>query len=222
MQRAGHELSSFLRDLSTGFFRSGSGPLVGVLFSILPTGAMALGLALGTTMMVDRGLSENEIANLNLVTTVSAAIGCVVGGWISDRFGHRPCLALWYALTALPTFFLASRFTGTDGMMGVTLAAYAAAAISYNFAFGLQYGTSTAIFMGLTRKAVAATQFTGYMALHNLVYSYSSLWQGQTAEIYGYARALTLDGWLAFAPLVLIPFLKRPKNREGAGSLRQG
>ena len=66
--------------------------------------------------------------------------------------------------------------------------------------------------MRLSNPAIAATQFTGYMALHNLTYTYTSLWQGRFADLYGYARALTLDGWLAFVPLLLLPLLKVPKR----------
>jgi len=78
----------------------------------------------------------------------------------------------------------------------------------------LVQGTSTAVFMGLTSPAVAATQFTGYMALHNFVYSYSSLWQGKYADLHGYAKVLFMDGWIAFIPLLLLPFLK-PRKQAG-------
>ena len=61
----------FLRDLYTGFFRSGSGPLIGVVFAILPQGAVALGLALATTIPIDLGMSEEQIAGLSLLTSVA-------------------------------------------------------------------------------------------------------------------------------------------------------
>jgi PAT family beta-lactamase induction signal transducer AmpG len=206
-------LKTFFIDLYRGFFRSGIGPIVGVAFSLLPFGALALGLVLGSTMQVDLGMTEDQIATLTIFTAILAALGCVTGGWISDRVGHRKALGAWYVLTTLPTFYLASQFTGTEGMEGITLRTFYIAVCAYSFTSGLVLGTSTAIFMGLTNPAVAATQFTGYMALHNLVYTYSSLWQGHYADIYGYARILTLDGWIAFAPLLLLPFL-RPSTRS--------
>ena len=201
-------LKTFFNELYQGFFRSGIGPIVGVVFSLLPFGALALGLVLGSTMQVDLGMTEDQIATLTIVTAVLAALGCVIGGWVSDRVGHRKSLGVWYVLTTIPTFYLASQFTGTEGMQGVTLRVFYVAVSVYSFTSGLQFGTITAIFMGLTNPAVAATQFTGYMALHNVVYTYSSLWQGHHAAIYGYARTLTLDGWIAFVPLILLPFLR--------------
>jgi PAT family beta-lactamase induction signal transducer AmpG len=206
-------LAKYMLDLVRGFFLAGSGPVLGVVYGLLPPGALALGLALGSTMQVDLGMDEDRIARLNLFTTVASALGCVAGGWVSDRLGHRKSLAAWTVLTTLPTFWLAGKFTGVEGMAGVTLATYTVGSLLYAFTAGLIYGTSVAVFMGLTSPIVAATQFSGYMALHNFVYSYSSAWQGSYAEAFGYARTLRLDAWLALVPILTFPFL-RPANRE--------
>jgi PAT family beta-lactamase induction signal transducer AmpG len=200
-------LLKFLGDLRDSLFYSGRGPFLGVFFAAMPGGALALGLALSTTMQVDLGMDEGQIAELNFYTTVVAALGCVIGGWVSDRLGHRKMLALWYGLTTLPTFWLSGQFTGAAGMEGVTIAEYFRVAILYNFTSGLLQGTSIAVFMGLTSPLVAGTQFTGYMALKNLVYSYSSIWQGQMADAAGYAATLRLDAIIAFGPMLVLPFL---------------
>jgi PAT family beta-lactamase induction signal transducer AmpG len=221
-------LGVFLRDLRDGLFRSGRGPMLGVLFASIPGGALALGLALGTTMQVDLQMDENAIATLSLWSSIVSAAGCVIGGLVSDRFGHRKSLAVWYVLTTLPTFWLARQFTGA-GMEGVTVGEYYRAVMAYSLASGLVQGTAIAVFMGLTSPLVAATQFTGYMALKNLVYSYSALWQGNAADAWGYARTVHLDAWVGFTPLLVLPFLlpstrgRRDERREPApaqGGLR--
>ncbi|MCF7824698.1 MAG: MFS transporter [Candidatus Marinimicrobia bacterium] len=209
------ELRQFFRDLFQGFFKSGVGPIAGVAFSLLPFGALALGLVLGSTIQVDLGMDENQIAKLTMYGTVFAAGGCVLGGWVSDRVGHRKALGVWYVLTTIPTFFLARQFVGLEGTVGVSIQMFFYVSIAYSFTSGLVQGTSTAVFMGLTSPAVAATQFTGYMALHNFVYSYSSLWQGKYADLHGYAKVLFMDGWIAFIPLILLPFLK-PRKQDSA------
>ena len=206
-------LKKFFEELFQGFFKSGIGPIAGVAFSFLPFGALALGLVLGSALQVDLGMDENQIATLTMLGTVSAATGCILGGWISDRVGHRKALGVWYVLTTIPTFYLARQFTGIEGTAGLTISMFFYVSIAYSFTSGLVQGTSTAVFMGLTSPAVAATQFTGYMALHNFVYSYSSLWQGKYADIHGYAKVLFMDGWIAFLPLILLPFLKPRKQQ---------
>jgi MFS family permease len=210
--RIAAQLREFRIELYEGFFKSGKGPLIGVFFSLLPAGALALGLALGSTMQVDLGMTEKQIADLTVIGTIVAALGCVLGGWISDRVGHRRALFVWYLLTTLPTFWLASQFAG-EGMTGITLRAFYIAAIAYSLTSGLIMGTSSAVFMGLTNPAVAGTQFTGYMALHNLVYSYSSIWQTRFANVHGYARTLVVDGLVVVLPLILLPFL-RPSTKS--------
>ena len=207
LRALGARLRKFLRDLYEGLFRSGRGPLLGVFFAGMPGGALALGLALGSTMQVDLGMDEKQIAELNLYTTIVAALGCVIGGWVSDRLGHRRMLAVWYGLTTIPTFWLSGQFTGAAGMEGVTIAEYFRVAILYNFTSGLLQGTAIAVFMGLTSPLVAGTQFTGYMALKNIVYSYSSIWQGRMADAAGYAATLRLDAIIAFGPMLVLPFL---------------
>lgn len=209
------QLKAYFIELGRGFFLSGKGPLLGMVFAVVPNGALALGLALGNTMQVDLGMSEDQIAELNVYGTVAAAAGCIIGGWVSDRLGHRKMLALWYALTTIPTFWLSGQFTGASGMEGVTIQSYYAVSVAYGFFSGLIAGTAIAVFMGLTSPLVAATQFSGYMALRNLMYSYSSTWQGSFADAHGYLATLRLDAWIAFLPILLIPFLTPRKGEAG-------
>jgi PAT family beta-lactamase induction signal transducer AmpG len=205
-------LRDFFRELYLGFFKSGPGPLVGVVLAMLPVGAIALGLALGSTMQVDLGMTEDQIAKLTLWTTVAAALGCVAGGWIADKIGHRLSLAIWVALTTVPTILLSREFTGS-AMEGVTLREFWNWMVIYSFAAGLTNAASIAVYMGLTSPKIAGTQFTGYMALKNLVYTYSSNWQGRMAEARGYPTPLRLDCLIALLPILLYPWL-RPSTRS--------
>ncbi len=207
LNRVVEELKTFFKEIYLGFFRSGRGPVFGVAFALLPSGALALGLGLGSTLQVDVGMDEQQIATLTFFGTIIAAAGCILGGWISDRVGHRKALSVWYILTIIPTLYLASHFIGTEGTAGITIAMFIGASLSYSFASGLIQGTRTALFMGLTNPRVAATQFTGYMALNNLVYTYSSFWQGRFADANGYAGTMYLDSLLIIVPLLVIPLL---------------
>ena len=205
----------FLRELRVGFFGSGPGPLLGVVFALLPMGAMTLSSSVSTTMQVDLGMTDAQIAQLNLYTTALSGFGCVIGGWLADRFGQRRMLVLWYLATSLPTLYLAVSLATAGGLEGITIAQFFAASLVFSFCMGLHYGTSAAVFMGLTNPLVAATQFTGYMALRNLTISYTNLWQGAVADAQGFATVLAIDAALVLLPVLLIPFLK-PAARPAA------
>jgi predicted MFS family arabinose efflux permease len=75
----------------------------------------------------------------------------------------------------------------------------------------MTFGAHKGVFMGMTNPAVAATQFTAFMAMSNLAISYSNYWQGIVAERFGYSAVLYFDALIMLVPLAVIPFLK---NRE--------
>ena len=219
----GRELSRFVRDAWTAFTGSRAA-LVGVFAALLPAGAYALSLALQSNLAVELGLDDNEIAQLNLISTVVFAPFCIVGGWVSDRFGRRSSLALFAFLTVVPTLWLAYVMWQAGWIMPVDLktpnrphpttvlvVTYWATVIVYNVFQGLYYGIRTALYMDVTIPAVAATQFTAYMALLNLCISYTAWWQGHAVEALGYPLTLVLDCVFGMSALVLLP-LMRPRR----------
>ena len=80
--------------------------------------------------------------------------------------------------------------------------------VAHGLFFGVAYGSRSAIFMGMTNPAVAATQFTAFMGMSNLAISMGNYWQGIVAERMGYAHALYLDALIAALVIGLIPFLR--------------
>jgi PAT family beta-lactamase induction signal transducer AmpG len=78
------------------------------------------------------------------------------------------------------------------------------------------YGVGTAIYMDVTTPRVAATQFTAYMALCNVVYSYTSTWQGRSIERWGYPATLILDAGFGLVSVALLPFMGRLRRAEHA------
>jgi len=207
-------IAGFLRELHTGFFKSGSGPLVGVFFALLPFGAMALASGVSTTLQVDIGMSDGEIAELNIYSTVVSGFGCVFGGWLADKLGRRKMLAAFYTMTIFPALYIGFMLSGDNGLAGITISQYFVAALLFYLAMGMHYGTSAAIFMGLTNPAIAATQFTGFMALRNLTISYTNAWQGAAVDAWDYSTMFYIDAGLAIIPILVIPFLAERISKE--------
>ncbi|HSG58410.1 MAG TPA: MFS transporter [Woeseiaceae bacterium] len=200
-------LREFLWEVYTSFMKSGRSPRIGLLFSLMPIGALVLGYAALTTIQVDYGFSEMQIARTSALNTIAGAIGCVVGGLLADRFGMRRMLGLYYLLSALPGLVLAT-YISNFGLAGVPIEVIYATLIGHGFLYGLSFGVHAAIFMGMTNPAVAATQFTAFMAMSNVAISYTNYWQGVIAERFDYALVLYVDALLIILPLFLIPFLR--------------
>ena len=222
------DLARFVREAWRAF--TGSRPaLVGVVVSLLPFGAYALSLALQSNLAVELGLDDNAVAQLNLASTVVFALACVAGGWVSDRFGRRSSLALFVFLTVVPTLWLAYAMQQAGWIMPIDVTAanrpapdaglvttFWLAVIAFNVFQGLYYGVRSALFMDVTTPAVAATQFTAYMAMSNLVITYTSWWQGLSIVSWGYPVTLVVDSVAGLVVLFLLPFMAMRREQAAA------
>jgi PAT family beta-lactamase induction signal transducer AmpG len=204
------ELKSFMHVLYVSFFRSGRGPKIGLLFSLTPVGAMALAYATLGTIQVDYGLAETQIAEISVYNTICAALGCLIGGLLADRFGIKKIMALSYVLTTVPTLVLATQISSI-GLESVSIQLLYGVIIAHGLTYGMTFAANAAVFMGMTNPAVAATQFTAFMAMTNLAISMANYWQGIVAERVDYATVFYLDSLFVLIPLMIIPFLR---NRE--------
>ena len=217
---AGRQVGRFAVDSIRAFVGT-RGAFMGLVIALMPAGAYALGLALQSNLAVELGMDDTKVGLLNLWSTILSALGCVAGGWLSDRFGRRRMLALFLVGTALPTLWLASTMQQAGWIMPVAPDAPnrpvpSAALVGtfwwmvqiYSVAQGLMYGTRSALFMDVTTARVAATQFTAYMALLNLVIAYSANWQGWAVERWGYPVTLAADAGVGLLCIALFPLMK--------------
>jgi PAT family beta-lactamase induction signal transducer AmpG len=226
LRAAGTEVRNFSIDAFRSFVGT-RGAFSGLVMSLLPPGAMCLGLALQSNLAVELGLSDDEVAALNAWALVVSAVMMVAGGWLSDRFGRRRMLFVYTAAMGLPVLYLAGVLAEHGWIMPVSttlpnrpavpaalVTALWVAILVYHVFNGLMYGTRTAICMDVTNPRVAATQFTAYMALQNVVISYSAVWQGAAIEAWGYPRTMVVDALFGVVCLAVIPFMAR-KPGEG-------
>ncbi len=206
--------------------------VAGVVFALLPAGAYGMASLVRVTLGPDLGMTNEEIAQLTLLATLIAAAGCIVGGAMSDRFGRRKSVAIYVVLTLVPTLFMAwslhhhgwvapveggEKPAVPPGLVG----AFWVAACTFSFIQGLIYGSRTALFMDLSNPAVAATQFTAYMSLMNLVISYTAWWQGYAIERWGYVTTLLIDASVGLLCIAALPFMK-PRPPAQPGEAAQG
>jgi PAT family beta-lactamase induction signal transducer AmpG len=206
------------------------GAFYGLAFALLPSGAMCLGLALQSNLAVELGLDDDQVALLNLWSSVIQAGFMVVGGHLSDRFGRRRTLAVYIALMSVPVLYLMMVLQQYGWVMPVPqggadralppaalVTALWIATLTYAVAMGLMYGTRSAIFMDVTNPAVAATQFTAYMALLNMSIAYSATWQGIAIEALGYPDTMLIDAIVGLLCLLLLPWIRTVRGNQPDG-----
>lgn len=222
----GKEMGRFVRDTARAF--SGSrAAFVAIFLALLPMGGYALSLSLQSNLAVELGLKDRQIGVLGLLSSTLSAGFCILGGWLSDRFGRRRTLALFITGMSLATFAMALMMQRFHWIMPISPQAVDRPAVpadlvtvfwvltlAYSVFQGLMYGVGTAIYMDVTTPSVAATQFTAYMAMCNLVYSYTSTWQGHSLQRWGYPVTLGIDAAFGLVCLLLLPLMGRPRRAE--------
>jgi PAT family beta-lactamase induction signal transducer AmpG len=229
----GRDIAGFVGDSIRAFLGSRAA-FIGLIFALMPAGAYALGLALQSNLAVELGMNDTQVGLINLWSTILSALGCVVGGWLSDRYGRRRTLALYLVGTAIPTLYLAWIMQGAGWIQAVDpnlpnrpvapaflVSTFWAMTLTYSVFQGLMYGTRTALFMDVTTARVAATQFTAYMAMLNFVISYSATWQGLALKRWGYPITLTIDAVAGLLCIALLPFMamaKKPQQAPAPGA----
>jgi PAT family beta-lactamase induction signal transducer AmpG len=223
-QMRGFAVESFRSFLGT------RGAYFGLAFALLPSGAMCLGLALQSNLAVELGLDDDQVGLLNLWSSIIQAGFMVLGGYLSDRYGRRRTLAVYLASMSLPVLYLMMVLQQHGWVMpvpqGAANRAVPAAALvtalwiatlTYAVAQGLMYGTRSAIFMDVTNPAVAATQFTAYMALLNMSIAYSATWQGIAIEALGYPDTMLIDAIVGLFCLALLPWIRTVRGNQPDG-----
>ena len=205
--RVSEAFRTFYTELRRGFLGSGRAPMIALVFSMLPIGAIALSYATLSTILVDFGLDEGGVSSVVATHTLCAATGCILGGFLADRFGLRPTLAAAYLGTALMALTLAVAID-RNGLTAISQTLLVGVIASNGLIFGSAFGARSAALMGVSNPLVGATMFTTFMAMTNLTVSFANFWQGQVAERFGYAAVLYLDAAIVLMPLCVIPFLR--------------
>ena len=141
---------------------------------------------------------------------IAGLIGAVVGGFIADLIGPRKvaaiasvlfgCLLGFFAIapeslwenTTFVSFYLVAK-QGLQGLLSVAL---------------------FSIFMSVSWKIVAATQFTAYMSLLNLSYSLGTAYSPSFDEVLGVRNVFLLAGIFQILVIVLLPFCNPWKGQS--------
>ncbi len=220
LRQAAGEMRGFAVQAFQSFLGT-RGAFRGLFFTLLPAGAMSLGLALQSNLAVEFGMKDEALGALNLWSSLIAAAAMVWGGWLSDRWGRRRTLAVYLAGMSLPVLYLLwvlrqhgydmPRAPGAEPLPALITGLWIAT-LSYALFQGLMYGTRAAIMMDVTNPHVAATQFTAYMAMMNLAIAFAATWQGAAVEAWGYQVTLIVDAITGLLCVLLLPAMVRSER----------
>ena len=189
----GHALIAVWKDLwSIARTRAG---LLALLICFLPIGTGAAS-NLWSAVADDWHASADTVALVNgILSGILSALGCLVGGYASDRLDRKTAYALYGFLMALTTLAMA--------WAPRTEAMYALFILTYAFIQGLTYAGFTAVVLETIGLGAAATKYNVYASLSNMPIAYMTLVDGWAHTRWGASGLLELESAIGILGIVL-------------------
>ena len=177
-KRVSHEsalaaLREVLTDLWRTILRSRTG-LLAMILCFLPIGSAAASALFAA--MADRWQTSADAVALytGLLAGIVAAIGCMVGGWLSDVIDRKVAYAVSGCFLAIVAVAM---FLGPRNQLG-----YGVFTLSYQFGSGLAYGAFTGFVLEAIGRGAAATKYNVLASLSNIPIWYMTQIDGWASE----------------------------------------
>ena len=196
LRRTGHygrTLVAVLKDLwQVARTRAG---ILALLICFLPIGSGAAS-NLWSAVADDWHASANTVAlATGVFSGIVSALGCLVGGYVSDRMDRKTSYALYGLLMAMCTVAMALA-PRTEPM-------YIVFTLMYAFIQGLTYAGFTAVVLETIGLGAAATKFNLYASLSNVPIAYMTLVDGWAHTRWGAAGLLGVEAAIGAVGIVV-------------------
>lgn len=218
--RSGHEsiigaLRAVIVDLWQTILRSRTG-LLAMILCFLPVGSAAASSLFAA--LADRWNTSADAVALftGILAGIVSAIGCMAGGWLSDRMDRK----IAYAVAG---FFLAvvaiAMYLGPRNEAG-----YGIFTLSYQFASGVAYGAFTGFVLEAIGRGAAVTKYNALASLSNIPIWYMTRVDGWASERWSPGIMLLVDagseivGVVIFlgAAYLLLGRIRKPADVSGS------
>ncbi len=177
-------LRGVIADVFDTLLQSRTG-LLAMILCFLPAGAGAAGALFAA--MADRWQTSADAVALytGVLGGLVAAVGCMAGGWLSDRMDRKTA----YALTG---FFLGVVAVGMSLGPRSELG-YAVFTLAYQFGSGLAYGAFTGFVLEAIGRGAVATKYNALASLSNIPIYYMTRVDGWASERWSAGVMLLVD-----------------------------
>lgn len=184
--------------------------IVAIALVFLPIGSAAAQGIFSGQIATDWGASANLVATTSgWMAGIVSAIGCLVGGLLSDKLGRRFAYMASGALLAL--------VAATMALSPQTPSMYAIFTLAYQFAGGVAFGTFTGFVLEVIGKGAAATKYSLLASLSNIPITYMTKVAGWASTEYGPVTMLFTDAGSNVAGIIvflLVVAIVRPDKER--------
>ena len=189
----GRDLLGVVKDL-WAVAKSRRGALA-LILCFMPIGSGAAG-GLWSAVSGDWHASVDVVALVTgILAGILAAVGCLAGGWVSDRMDRKAAYAIYGALQALCAVGMA--------IAPRTQSSYIVFTSLYSLITGLTYAGFSAFVLEAMGLGAAATKYNIFAALSNMPIYYMTMIDGSAHDRWGASGMLFTEATLCLTGLVL-------------------
>ncbi|HEY5927442.1 MAG TPA: MFS transporter [Kofleriaceae bacterium] len=180
--------------------------LVALVLCFLPIGSAAAQNIFSGQIATDWGASADLVSMTGgFGAGIAATIGCLFGGWLSDRIGRR----LAYMVGGLILAVIAAGMAVSPQ----NPTTYAIFTLAYQFGGGVAFGTFTGFVLDVIGTGAAATKYNALASLSNIPILYMTKVDGWASTEYGPVTMLFVDAGseiAAIAFFIVVLMVVRP------------
>jgi MFS transporter, PAT family, beta-lactamase induction signal transducer AmpG len=170
--------------------------LVAIVLVFTPIGSAAAQGLFSGSIATQWGADANLVATTTgFAAGIAAAVGCLLGGLLSDRIGRRNAYLAGGALLALIAIAMA-----TSPQNPTTYAIYT---LAYQFGGGVAFGTFTGFVLEVIGTGAAATKYNALASLSNFPIWYMTKVDGWASSEHGPVNMLFVDAGSEVAGIVV-------------------
>lgn len=177
-----------------------------LILCFLPIGSAAAQGIFSGQIATDWGADAELVATTTgFAAGIAATIGCLVGGWLSDRAGRRMAYMLGGALLAVIAAGMA--------VAPQNPTTYAIFTLAYQFGGGVAFGTFTGFVLDVIGTGAAATKYNALASLSNIPILYMTEVDGWASTKHGPVTMLFVDAGseiAAIAFFLVVLLIVRP------------
>ena len=194
---AGATLGSRLGDIGRDFLELVRSPIALLVVAVVssPIGAGAAS-SLWSAVATDWRAGADTVALVTgVLSGVVSTLGCVFGGWISDRVGR------WWSFFGAGVVMAAT--TLVMAIAPRTPVAYDAGVLLYALWTGWSYAAFSALLLYVVRRGAASTKYATLSSLGNLPTTYMTAFDGWAHDRYGAGGMLNAEAVLGLGSVTL-------------------
>jgi PAT family beta-lactamase induction signal transducer AmpG len=183
--------------------------IIGLTICFLPIGSAAaqnLFSAIATRWQASASLVA---ITTGMVGGVVALVGCLAGGWFSDKLGRRMAYALSGAFLGIVAIGM--------GLAPRNEVSYAVFTLAYTFGGGVSYACFTGLVLDIIGKGAVATKYNALASLSNIPIWYMTLVNGWASDKKGPVYMLFTDAgseFIGIAVLLVMIAIVRPGKEK--------